>query len=215
MSAEVPPPPLPRARFSVSRACRGVPEEPRLTDPSGAGILTHMGSVGKMRKMTLYPKMVPSVGLEWLDPSDLELLGRLARAGLPPDDGLLESVVTPRVAELSGLGFVVLETGANYSGRVRRLILDRWADAGAGVGLLSMIAACQEQLMPRLSLERGGMVPELRSPARVGRVGVGKLTRREVRSLLESLKALHGEHWPLEQLANVVRPYARATRRRG
>ena len=188
-----------------------------MTRSRAAGILTPMKSPEKVRearKVTLYPKMVPSVGLEWLEPSDVELLGRLARAGLPPNDGLLESVVAPRVAELSGLGFVVLETGANYSGRVRRLILERWQDAGAGEGLLSMIAACQEQLMPRLSLEEGGMVPEFRKPSRIGRLGTGKLSRREVRSLLESLKALHGESWPLEQLANVVRPYARSTRRR-
>lgn len=185
--------------------------EPKLTACVTGGILYEMK---QLKEMSLYPRLVPSVGLEWLDQSSLELLGRLCREEPAPDDGTLESVTSPRVSEMVGVGFVVLETGAQYSGKTRRQLLARWADAGAGESLLSMIFSAQKQRMSRLSFEKGGMVPDFRPPARIGKVGKGRLTRGEVRSLLESLRLCHREYWPLEQLANIVRPYAKATRHR-
>lgn len=166
------------------------------------------------KKMSLYPSLVPSVGIDMLDPSDLEVLRKLAHSAPPAADGTLGSVVAPRVAELSGVGFVILETGSQYSGKVRRMMLNNWAKAGAGEMLLTMLASCQSQLMPRLSIEKGGMVPDFKSPPKIGKLGTGKLSHREVRHLLESLKICHRDYWPIAQLANIVRPFAKATRRR-
>lgn len=162
--------------------------------------------------MALYPRMVPSVGFGWISESDLALLGKLASELPAHCDGTLESVVTPRVSELVGVGFVVMETGAEFSGRVRRMILEQWKSAGAGEELLAVLRAAQVQLMPRVSFEEGGMVPESRKPASIGPIGRRRVPRKKVLDLLDSLRECHKNYWPLEQLANIVEPVARLTR---
>jgi hypothetical protein len=168
--------------------------------------------VRKLKKMNLYPRLIPFVGVEWLSAGEMDLLGKLSTSVPQEDDGTLRFIVSPRVEKLGKVGFMIMETGADYSGKVRRKILDSWSTIGAGETLLSLIQAAQGQGMPKLVLTEGGMYPEEGSPSRIGKIGGGKIPRKKVKILLKSLKAIHEGTWPIEQLANTVEPYAKLTR---
>ncbi len=170
--------------------------------------------VEKLKKISLYPRLTPSVGTEWVEESDISMLERLALSEWQPEDGTIESIAYPRVSSLSSRGFLIWETGAQYSTKVQNMILDRWRAETASPCLLSMLGAAQRSHMPRLILERGGMIPGFCPPPKIGKIGSGKLRPSEVRSLLRSLKACYEDYWPVEQLANIVEPYAKKTRRR-
>jgi len=168
--------------------------------------------VSKLKKMTLYPRLIPFVGVEWVSPADLRLLGELSARPSPEDDGTLSFILTPRSVQVGNLGFMVMETGADYSGKVRQKILESWRSAGAGEALLSLIWSAQSQGMPKLILIKGGMFPEMREPASIGKIGKNPLSGKKVRSLLRSLKDIHEDTWPIEQLANTVEKYAKLSR---
>lgn len=164
-------------------------------------------------ELTLFPKLVASVGLDWLSTSDLELLDRLAE-----NAGEERETVEPPHSQISRHGsssYLLSDTGCHFSEEVRGRILDRWQLLGASGNLVAIVRAAQRQLIEKILFEEDGMVVEPRQPACIGKIGRKKLGKKAVRRLLKSLKISHEHYWPLEQTANIVEAYARKTRRRG
>ena len=57
------------------------------------------------------------------------------------------------------------------------------------------------------------MYPEKSCPPNIGDIGRGRLSKKQVRKLLSSLKMAHQHYWPIDMLANIVEPYAKKTRK--
>jgi hypothetical protein len=167
--------------------------------------------------LTLYPHLAASVNIDCLSQEDQDLLARLSahnREKTEKQQENLQEIFAPKVSQLSAHCYQLDPVGSNYSKPARNRILDNWRLAGASPYLLAILAAAQEQLISRLIIDPNGMIPEKRKPAKIGKIGKKKLKGKEVRNLLLSLKLSHQLDWPLEQLANIVRPYAKRTRRK-
>jgi hypothetical protein len=193
-----------------------------------------------MDPYTLYPRLVVSVGWEFLESTDIHILETLAQkfqktcapelsaSDHPPDppdplNGLetggdnefvesLDSILSPRVYGLGNRGYLLDQTGADYSLEVQSQILSRWIALRASKVFLGILKSAQLSLVPRIIFEPFGMYPQKGSPPIIGDIGKKKLSAKKVRRLLGSLKMAHEHYWPLDMLANIVEPYAKRTR---
>lgn len=165
-----------------------------------------------MHEYSLFSRLIASVGLEFLEPIDLEVLEKLSKATPLKDDGLLECIVSPRVSGIGGKSYLLEQTGADYDPKVQEQILKRWACLRVSDVFLGILKAAQSGSIPRLIFEPGGMYPEPTKPRSIGKIGKKKLKSKSVRKLLKSLKLMHEDLWKIEQLANVVEHYAKKTR---
>lgn len=166
--------------------------------------------------LTLYPHLAASVLFDYLAPCDQDLLIRLAARNReiydkPPSK--LQLLLSPSVSQ-SGQRFEITPIGSVYSEPVQRQILNNWRLAGGSPILLAIISSAQRQLVTRLIFEPNGMFPERRPPAKIGKIGKESLKPKDVQNLLHSLKFSYQYDWPIEQLANIIRPYAKKTRRK-
>jgi hypothetical protein len=166
--------------------------------------------------LTLYPHLAVSVNQDYLTQDDLVLLCRLAACDCEnstTQPKSLPKLFTPRVIPLGSHSYQLLPIGSEYAKPAQQQILNNWRLAGASNKLLSIIAAAQNQLIRRLLVEPEGMIPEKRQPAKIGKIGKRKLKHQDIQSLLHSLKFSYQHDWPIEQLANIVKTYAKKTRR--
>jgi len=165
----------------------------------------------KLKSVVLFPRLVATVGLDWVDVKDSELFGKLSSEPLVEEDGMLESIVTPRVSPLGvgslPKGYVLEQTGCDYDEKVQRLILNNWRDRGASDTLLSILAAAQRQSIAKIIFEKGGMIVEVRGFPKLGKISKKALGRKKMKTLLASLKMMFEDMWPIEQLASIVAPY--------
>lgn len=179
-----------------------------------------LGGLGGLDAYSIYPRLIPSVGTEFLDPRDLDILSEVSSkcAGLSGvanvDLRARDYIISPRVYSLPTGGYLVDETACDYSLEVQTQLLLRWASLGVSRIFLGIMKAAQASVSPRLFFEPGSMYPDRYLPPKIGKIGKGSLSRKEVESLLKSLKLVHAEYWPVEMLANVLEPYAKKTRNR-
>lgn len=179
-----------------------------------------------MDNYTLYPRLVVSVGLEFLEPVDRGVLVRLGdecsekgqklRGELEVDKlcsgESLDSLVTPKVYVLGNGGFLINQTGADYALEVQGEILSRWVALGVSDTFLGIFKSAQVGLVPRIIFEPNGMYPEKGDPLQIGEIGKKRLSKKRVRKLLKSLRMAHQHYWPLDMLVNIVEPCAKKTR---
>lgn len=187
-----------------------------------------------MDPYTLYPRLVVSVGWEFLEPTDTQLLETLAQKfqkSCAPEDSVprqipdalepaggkevlesIDSILSLRVYGLGNRGYLLDQTGADYSLEVQSQILSRWEALRASKVFLGILKSAQLSLVPRIIFEPFGMYPQKGSPPTIGDIGKKKLSAKKVRKLLGSLKMAHEHYWPLDMLANIVEPYAKRTR---
>lgn len=169
------------------------------------------------KRLTLYPHLAAAVNLDCLCQEDQDLLARIAahnRVMTKKRDENLQELFSPKVLQPSADSYQLEPVGGEYSKPAQKHILSNWRLAGASPYLLAILAAAQKQLIRRLIFEPNGMIPEKRKPAKIGKIGKRKIKSKEAIKLLQSLKLSHQLDWPIEQLANIVKPYARKTRRR-
>lgn len=179
-----------------------------------------------MDSYCLYPHLVASVGLEFLEPTDRDLLRLLAKrsevgeAGalessdfLKPETYDLDSICCPSAYSLPNGGFLVNQTAADYSFEVKQHLVVRWECLRASPVFLGILRAAQASLVKRIIFEHGGMYPEKSCPPSIGDIGRGRLSKKQVRKLLTSLKMAHQHYWPIDMIANIVEPYAKKTRK--
>lgn len=167
-----------------------------------------------MNPITLYPRLVPNVALEFLDKQDLEVLERLSQAERPHDNGTIETVMIAKACRVGKNGFLIEDTGCDFAKTFRKMILAKWKEVGASEELISVIRAAQRQNCKLVIFSDDGMIPEPRRPAKLEKLGKHPLKKKTVRSLLESLSLMHRDLWPIEQLANVLNPALKESRRR-
>jgi len=160
--------------------------------------------------IVLFPKLISTVGLEWLSEADLDVLERLAELGETSENK--DSPLKPVVLRSGSNGYLLKGTGCEFSDEARSKILQTWKLLGVSNNLLALLRAAQKQLIERIFFENNGMVVEPRQVASIGKIGKKKLKRKKVRRLLQTLKLSYEQYWPIEQLANIIEPYARKTR---
>jgi hypothetical protein len=177
-----------------------------------------------MKSYSLYPRLVVSVGLEFLEPTDRDLLYKLSRpcteasaasgcgAALKSED--VDNLVGLKVYSIGDNGYLLDQTGADYSEMVQSQILSRWASLRASEVFLGILRSAQVGLIPRIIFEVGGMYPEIGEPPRIGEIGKRRISKKRVRKLLESLRMAYEHYWPIAMLANIVEPAAKRTRRK-
>lgn len=166
-----------------------------------------------MKPLTLFPRLIPTVGLEFLEPSDVELLEKLSKAQPIKEDGTIETLIVPRALSVGTQGYLLAETGCDYDHRIGKKILKSWKTEGFSKTFLSILAAAAKQSMPKILFLKGGMIAEPRSPSKIGKLGKKGLKKKQSLKLLESLKLVYEDMWPIEQLASVVNPYLKKTRK--
>jgi hypothetical protein len=171
-----------------------------------------------MQRYSLYPRLVVSVGIEFIDPRDIEVLEKLSKSKdisstQHQDEISREFLLYPQVYALGDRGYLVNNTGADYSFEVQAQILLNWRNLGMGEGFLDIIRSSQLGFVPRIIFEKGGMYPEKVNPPQIGDIGKKALSKKAVRKLLSSLKMAHQHYWPIDMLANIVEPYAKKTRK--
>lgn len=169
------------------------------------------------KHITLYPHLAASINLDFLSQEDQDLLARLAahnREIAEKQPEALQELFKPRVCQFAANCYQIESVGSHYADHIQAQILNNWRLAGASPNLLAILVAAQVQLMQRLIFSPNGMFPDIKKPAKIGKIGKKKLKGKEVITLLKSLKISHQHYWPLEQLANIVRPYAKKTRRK-
>jgi hypothetical protein len=167
----------------------------------------------------LYPRLIPSVGLEFIGPADKDVLTSLAEKSpdvvalrkLRQDLGELEYILVPRVYGLPTGGYIIDETAADYAPDIQDQLVARWRLAGASNSLLGIIRGAQNSMAPRIIIEPGGMYPERSARLVVDSVGKKSLSKKDVRKLLRSLKMAHEHYWPVDMLANILNPYIKKT----
>jgi hypothetical protein len=160
--------------------------------------------------LVLFPKLTATIGLEWLTEDDTNLLEKLAERGETPEH--TSNPLKPAVLRSGANGFLIKSTGCHFSDEARQKILQAWKMLGAGNNFCAILQAAQNQLIERIFFEEDGMIVEPRQAASIGKIGKKKLKRKSVRRLLQTLKLSYEQYWPIEQLANIVEPYARKTR---
>lgn len=174
-----------------------------------------------MASISLYPRLIPTVNISVLESGDVVMLETLCSRGYPnlvsSEDlglGLDLDFVLPRVSRLEGGRYVLEDTGSDYSWQVRNEVLLKWKSLRASSKFCDVLAAAQKAAMPQIIFSPNGMYPDMSEPASIGMIGKKKLSKKVVRNLLKSLKLVHEDLWPIEQLANVVEPVAKKTRKK-
>jgi hypothetical protein len=160
---------------------------------------------------TLYPRLVANIISSSLEETDLELLTALAQLPEAKEDGTIEDIVKPRAIRVGDRGYMVPETCCDYAGKMKKLVIERWAISGASGKFLGILRAAQRQMCRQFIVLDGGMIVEPRKPAKIGKIGKKGLGRKKTRRLLKTLKIMYEGDWPLEQLANVTESYAKLT----
>jgi hypothetical protein len=164
--------------------------------------------------LSLYPRLVPTVNLSILSDSDRSLLDSLSKGFSEPGErGGWYLTPAPRVVRVGSDRFLLEDTGCDYSQHVRDQILLMWHCLRASSVLCDIIKAAQSSCMPQIIFSFDGMIPDQVKPATIGSIGRGKVGKKTVLGLLKSLKLVHEDLWPIEQLANVVEPVAAKTRK--
>lgn len=164
-----------------------------------------------MSKITLYPRLVPDVAINFLDKQDCAVLEALVQSEHPEDDGTIDAVMVAKVLKVGRDGFMIDDTGCDFAKPFRKLIVQKWREAGAGAGLISIIKAGQRQNAKQVLFTPGGMWPEPREATKLNKMGRETPKKKTVRKMLKSLVLMHNDLWPIEQLANVVNPCLRGT----
>lgn len=162
-------------------------------------------------KVTLYPRLIPNVDVRLLEKQDLDVLENLSAVEHPEDNGMLDSVTVAKVLKVGRDGFLVDNTGCDFAKPFRKMIIEKWKEAGAGPGLVSIIKAGQRQNCKQIIFSSSGMIPEPRKATKLRKMGRKKPRDKTVRKMLTSLVFMHKDLWPIEQLANVLNPCLKET----
>lgn len=178
--------------------------------------------------VVLFPRLVAVVGLDWIHPSDIEIFKKMLGSDSlkssedtpqnPDFVGSLEDILKPRVALITGLsegigmggksygteGYWIENTGCDYDQRVQKLICGAWEGLGASPEFLAILQAAQRQSIAKIAFEPGGMIVERRKFPILGPVPKGGIKRKDSKRLLESLKMMYEDMWPIEQLSSIL-----------
>jgi len=167
-----------------------------------------------MKTLTLYPRLVPNIELDFLGQSDMDLLERLSQAPAVRNDGTVEAVMHPKVFKTGAGGFLIEDTGCDFAQEFRELILQKWEQEGAGEELLGVLVAAHRQNCKQILFSLSGMWPEPRKPTKLAKLGKKFPKKKTVKRALEALCLMHSDLWPIEQLANTLNPCLKETRRK-
>lgn len=161
--------------------------------------------------VTLYPRLIPNVDVRFIEKHDIAVLEKLSTVDYPEDNGMLDSVMLAKVLKVGRDGFLVDNTGCDFAKPFRKMIIEKWKEAGAGMGLISIIKAGQRQNCKQIIFTASGMIPEPRKATKLRKMGRKKPRDKTVRRMLTSLVFMHKDLWPIEQLANVLNPCLKET----
>jgi hypothetical protein len=168
----------------------------------------------KKTALTLYPRLVPCVALDYLGEEETQVLGALSEKDMPKNDGTIEAVMSPSVSKIGRGGYLINDTGCDFAKPFGKLILQKWKQEGAGEKIIGVLKAAQKQNCKQVVFSADGMWPEPRKPVRLEKLGKKTPNAKSVRKMLESLILMHKDLWPIEQLANVLNPCLKKTRKK-